>query len=41
MYASIEMIYLVNWFMYGQDALNYYRPEYEKPFEYELPPLDE
>ena len=41
MYLAIESMYLTNWFMYGKDALDYYLPDSEKTFEYEIAPLDQ
>ena len=41
MYLTIESMYLLSWFSYGKDALEYYTPESEKVFEYEIAPLEE
>ena len=41
MYMSVECMYLINWFMWGADALDYYIPEEEKIFEYEIAPIED
>ena len=35
MYISVEAMYLISWFMYGQDALAYYSPNKER-YQYSL-----
>ena len=35
MYISVESMYLISWFMYGQDALAYYSPNKER-YQYNL-----
>ena len=40
MYLSIQSMYLISWFSYGQDALAYYSPNKER-YQYELRPVEE
>ena len=41
MYLAVESMYLMSWFMYGKDALDYYIPESERGYEYEIAPLED
>ena len=39
MYLTVEAMYLTNWFMYGKDAMKYYKPvKEEDKFSYVLAP---
>ena len=42
MYLTVEAMYLTNWFMYGKDAMKYYKPAKEEDkFSYVLAPQEE
>ena len=41
LYLTIEAMYLTNWFMYGKDAMQFYKPKDEKVFNNQLKPEED